>query len=314
MKDHHSAISAKAAGTESRSSNKTVLEKYTALKEYLQGFGNVAVAFSSGVDSTLLLSAAVEALGAANVLAITAQSQSFPLRERDESVAFCEQLGVRQVIVEEDVEHIPGVAKNGPDRCYHCKYALFDDMRRIADENGMNVICEGSNMDDNGDYRPGLIAIAELGVKSPLRHVGLTKAEIRELSKQLGLPTWKKPAFACLSSRVPYGEAIHTEKLARIGKAEQKLVDLGFENMRVRDHGDGEIARIELEGDDIRRVVEPEIAAEVDAYFKSIGYQFVAVELTGYRSGSMNRQIAEDERSKEATVQERYSRGTDRAE
>ncbi len=289
----------------------TAQEKYIALKEYLQSFDNMAVAFSGGVDSTLLLTAAVEALGAENVLAVTAASYFFPLREKDESVAFCESLGVRQVVAEEDVMNIDGVPENGPNRCYYCKHALFTDLKRIAAENGFATVCEGSNMDDNGDYRPGIIAIAELGVKSPLRHAGLYKSEIRELSKALGLPTWKKPAFACLASRVPYGEPLSVGKLERIGKAEQKLVDLGFGNMRVRDHNDGEIARIELEGSDIQRIVEPSVAAEVDAYFKSLGYTFVATEITGYQTGNLNRQIAEDELQKETAEQEKFSRGAD---
>ena len=289
----------------------TVHEKYQALKEYLQSFDDMAVAFSGGVDSTLLLTAAVEALGADRVLAVTAASLFFPLREKDESVAFCEQLGVRQVVVQKDVMAIPGVPENGPDRCYHCKQALFKDLQRIAAENGFTTVCEGSNMDDNGDYRPGLIAIAELGVKSPLRHVGLYKSEIRDLSRELGLPTWKKPAFACLASRVPYGQRITNERLDRIGKAEQKLVDLGFGNIRVRDHNDGEIARIEFEGEDIRRVTEPAIAAEVDEYFKQLGYTYVAVELTGYRTGNLNRQIAEEDRETERKRQESFARGAD---
>ena len=253
----------------------------------------------------------MEALGADRVLAVTAASLFFPLREKDESVAFCEQLGVRQVVVQKDVMAIPGVPENGPDRCYHCKQALFKDLQRIAVENGFTTVCEGSNMDDNGDYRPGLIAIAELGVKSPLRHVGLDKQEIRELSKDLGLPTWKKPAFACLASRVPYGEPLTDAKLDRIGKAEQKLVDLGFGNMRVRDHNDGEVARIELEGADIQRVMEPAIAAEVDEYFKQLGYTYVAVELTGYRTGNLNRQIAAEELEEESKKQESFARGAD---
>ena len=247
-----------------------VHEKYQALKEYLQSFDDMAVAFSGGVDSTLLLTAAVEALGADRVLAVTAASLFFPLREKDESVAFCEQLGVRQVVVQKDVMAIPGVPENGPDRCYHCKQALFRDLQCIATENGFAEVCEGSNMDDNGDYRPGLIAIAELGVKSPLRHVGLYKSEIRALSKDLGLPTWKKPAFACLASRVPYGEPLTDAKLDRIGKAEEKLVELGFGNMRVRDHGDGEIARIELEAEYILLMAGPAIGAEVHEYVKHL--------------------------------------------
>lgn len=288
-----------------------VHEKYQALKEYLQSFDDMAVAFSGGVDSTLLLTAAVEALGADRVLAVTAASLFFPLREKDESVAFCEQLGVRQVVVQKDVMAIPGVPENGPDRCYHCKQALFKDLQRIAVENGFTTVCEGSNMDDNGDYRPGLIAISELGVKSPLRHVGLYKSEIRDLSRELGLPTWKKPAFACLASRVPYGQRITNEKLFRIGKAEQKLVDLGFGNMRVRDHNDGEVARIELEGEDIRRITEPAIAAEVDEYFKRLGYTYVAVELTGYKTGSLNRRIAAEDLEEESKKQESFARGAD---
>lgn len=289
----------------------TPQEKYNALKAYLQSFDNMAVAFSGGVDSTLLLTAAVEALGAEKVLAVTAASLFFPLREKDESVAFCEQLGVEQVVVEKDVMGIPGVPENGPERCYYCKQALFKDLQSIATEHGFTTVCEGSNMDDNGDYRPGLIAIAELGVKSPLRHVGLYKSEIRELSKDLGLPTWKKPAFACLASRVPYGEPLTDTKLDRIGKAEEKLVELGFGNMRVRDHSDGEVARIELEGADIQRIMEPATAAEVDAYFKSLGYTFVAVELTGYRTGNLNRQIATEELAEETKKQESFARGAD---
>ena len=296
------------------SQNATPNEKYTALKEYLQSFDNMAIAFSGGVDSTLLLAAAVEALGADRVLAVTAASLFFPLREKDESVAFCEQLGVRQVVVQKDVMAIPGVQENGPDRCYHCKQALFQDLQCIATENGFTTVCEGSNMDDNGDYRPGLIAIAELGVKSPLRHVGLYKSEIRELSKELGLPTWKKPAFACLASRVPYGEPLTDAKLERIGKAEDKLVAMGFGNMRVRDHNDGEVARIELEGADIQRIMEPETAADVDEYFKQLGYTYVAVELTGYRTGNLNRQIAAEELAEESKKQESFARGADAPE
>lgn len=290
----------------------TTQEKYLALQEYLKSLGSVAVAFSSGVDSTLLLKVAVDTLGTENVLAVTASSGSFPLRERDESKAFCEGIGVGQVIIEEDEMAIDGFAENHTDRCYTCKHSLFADILKVAEEHGKAYVCEGSNMDDNGDYRPGLIAIAELGVKSPLRHVGLYKQEIRELSRELGLPTWKKPAFACLASRVPYGEPITSEKLRRIGDAEQKLVDLGFGNIRVRDHNDGEIARIELEPEEIPRIYEPSIAGEVDAYFKSLGYKFVAVELLGYRTGSLNRTIPKEEFERETEAQQKVSGGADR--
>lgn len=289
-------------------------EKYTALQEYLKGLNKVAVAFSGGVDSTLLLKAAVSALGAENVLAVTASSLFFPLRERDESIAFCEGLGVRQVVLTEDVMAIPGVPENGPDRCYHCKHGLFSEMKSVAAAEGYPTVCEGSNMDDNGDYRPGLIAISELGVKSPLRHVGLYKSEIRELSKELGLPTWSKPAFACLASRVPYGEPLTDAKLDRIGKAEEKLVELGFGNMRVRDHHDGEVARVELEREDIPKLLEPAVAEEVDAYFKGLGYTYVAVELLGYKTGNLNRRIAKDELEEETKAQEKFARGADAAD
>ena len=289
----------------------TTQEKYTALQDYLKELGSVAVAYSSGVDSTLLLKVAADTLGKDNVLAVTATSGSFPLRERDESIAFCEEQGIKQIIFAEDELAVEGFVHNQADRCYHCKHSLFEDIQRIAEENGMAHVVEGSNMDDNGDYRPGLIAIAELDVKSPLRHVALTKDEIRELSRELGLPTWKKPAFACLASRVPYGQVITDTKLERIGKAEQKLVDLGFGNMRVRDHNDGEIARIELDPEEITRLFDPAIQEEVDTYFKEIGYKFVAVELMGYRTGSLNRSLSEEERAKETAAQAKVARGAD---
>ncbi|MBQ8062994.1 MAG: ATP-dependent sacrificial sulfur transferase LarE [Clostridia bacterium] len=290
----------------------TTQEKYLALQEYLKSLGSVAVAYSSGVDSTLLLKVAKETLGVDNVLAVTATSGSFPLRERDESIAFCEAEGIEQVVFAEDELAVEGFVHNQADRCYHCKHSLFEDIMDIAKEHGKAFVVEGSNMDDNGDYRPGLIAIAELGVKSPLRHVGLYKDEIRELSRELGLPTWKKPAFACLASRVPYGQTITSEKLDRIGAAEQKLVDLGFGNMRVRDHNDGEIARIELDPKELPRIYEPQIAEEVDTYFKSLGYTFVAVELRGYHTGSMNRTIPKEEWDRETAAQAKVAGGADK--
>lgn len=290
----------------------TTQEKYLALQDYLKSLGSVAVAFSSGVDSTLLLKVAKDTLGTDNVIAVTAASASFPLRERDESKAYCESEGIKHIIFEEDEMSIAGFSDNNANRCYVCKHGLFANIIDIAKENGMAHVVEGSNMDDNGDYRPGLIAIAELDVKSPLRHVGLYKDEIRELSRDLGLPTWKKPAFACLASRVPYGQKITNEKLDRIGAAEQKLIDLGFGNMRVRDHNDGEIARIELDPGELSRIYEPQIAEEVDAYFKSLGYTFVAVELLGYRTGNMNRTIPKEEIDRETAAQAKVAGGADK--
>ena len=186
--------------------------KLEHLKEYLKGLGSVAVAFSSGVDSTFLLKVAHDVLGD-KAIAITAQSCSFPKRELNEAKAFCEKEGIKHVICQSEELEIEGFSKNPPNRCYLCKKELFEKIGDIAKKNGIEYIAEGSNMDDNGDYRPGLIAVKELGVKSPLREAKLTKAEIREYSKELGLPTWDKQSFACLSSRFVYGETISEEKL-----------------------------------------------------------------------------------------------------
>ena len=178
----------------------TIHDKYRVLQENLKALGSVAVAFSSGVDSTFLLKAAQEALGD-KVIAVTASSCSFPKRELEEAKAFCEKNGIRQIIVESEELDIDGFRQNPKNRCYLCKHELFEKIWEIAKENGMNAVAEGSNMDDNGDYRPGLIAVKELGVSSPLRQAELSKAEIRELSKEMGLPTWDKQSFACLSSQ-----------------------------------------------------------------------------------------------------------------
>lgn len=221
----------------------TIHDKYRVLQENLKALGSAAVAFSSGVDSTFLLKAAQEALGD-KVIAVTASSCSFPKRELEEAKAFCEKNGIRQIIVESEELDIDGFRQNPKNRCYLCKHELFEKIWEIAKENGMNAVAEGSNMDDNGDYRPGLIAVKELGVSSPLRQAGLSKAEIRELSKEMGLPTWDKQSFACLSSRFVYGETINEQKLGMVDKAEQLLLDRDSIRYAVRIHGN--IARIEF--------------------------------------------------------------------
>ena len=263
----------------------TAQEKYEALKDSLRSLGSVAVAYSSGVDSTFLLKTAQEVLGD-RVLAVTAQSCSFPARELAEAREFCRANGIRQVICQSEELEIEGFRQNPPNRCYLCKRELFGKIQEIARENGMNAVVEGSNMDDLGDYRPGLQAIAELGIKSPLREAGLTKAEIRELSLQLGLPTWDKPSFACLASRFVYGESITEEKLAMVDKAEQLLLDLGFRQVRVRIHGT--LARIEVSPEELPRLVEPEVRKTVSRQLRELGFSYVTLDLQGYRTGSMN--------------------------
>ncbi len=221
--------------------NTELKEKYDSLIEILKGYGKVAVAFSGGVDSTFLLYAASQALGD-GAAALTSRSGFVPAREFTEADEYCASLKVKHIVLDTDVLSIPGVADNPKDRCYICKRALFQGFIDAAEKEGISVVAEGSNVDDEGDYRPGLRAIAELGIKSPLREAGLTKQEIRDLSKEAGLPTWSKPSFACLASRIPYGERITPRKLSMVEQAEQFLLDKGFKQFRVRAHESGSAA------------------------------------------------------------------------
>ncbi|MCD8151490.1 MAG: ATP-dependent sacrificial sulfur transferase LarE [Clostridiales bacterium] len=255
------------------------------LKAYIKDLGSAAVAFSGGVDSTFLLKVAHDVLGD-RALAVTASSCSFPERELNESNAFCEREGIRHIICASEELEIEGFSANPKNRCYLCKRELFGKIGQIAKENQIEHILEGSNLDDDGDYRPGLLAVAELGIISPLRVCGFTKKDIRTLSRFLGLDTWDKQSFACLSSRFVYGETITREKLGMVDRAEQLLLDLGFHQVRVRIHG--MIARIEVEPEEFEKLIAEDVCGEICRKLRAFGFTYVTMDLMGYRTGSMN--------------------------
>ena len=255
----------------------------------LSELGSLAVGFSGGVDSTFLLEAAYEVLGD-KVIAVTAVDASMPEREQKEAEEFCKERGIRYVTVHTDPMQEEAYRNNSPDRCYYCKRMIYTQIKKIAEKNGIEHVAEGSNTDDLGDYRPGLRAVEELSVKSPLRDAGLSKSDIRTISKAMGLPTWNKPAYACLASRFAYGEEITEKKLHMIDKAEQFLIENGFIKERVRLHGN--IARIEVPEVDIPRLAADKMRVKVYEKFKEIGFLFVTLDMKGYRTGSMNDTIA----------------------
>lgn len=260
-------------------------EKLKKLREILTELRSVAIAYSGGVDSTLLLSVAREVLGD-KVVAVTSRSETYPPHELEEAKSLARCLGVRHIIIHTEELSIERFSDNPPDRCYYCKRELFEKLWEVARREGLEAVCDGANADDVGDWRPGLIAGKELSVRSPLKEAGLTKDEIRALSKQRGLPTWDKPAYACLSSRFPYGEKITPEKVRMVARAEELLRSLGFRQYRVRHHGS--VARIELLPEDIPRALEERTREKISQGLKQLGFTYVAIDLDGYRSGSMN--------------------------
>ncbi len=260
--------------------------KIQKLKEIFRSMGRVLVAYSGGVDSTLLLRVAKDTLGDKNVLAVTALSPLYPDRELAGAKRLTQEMGVRHLLIESNELEIEGFSKNPPNRCYYCKKELFGELTRLAQKEGFPFIVEGSTSDDERDHRPGRIAIQEQGIRSPLKEAMFTKEEVRALSNALGLTTWDKPSFACLASRFPYGEEITLEDLKKVDDAEDFLFGLGFRQVRVRHHGS--LARIEIYPEEIERFMDKLLREKVVSRLKKIGYHYVTVDLQGFRSGSMN--------------------------
>lgn len=268
--------------------NNEAQNKLSVLKKYIESLGSLAVGFSGGVDSSFLIKVAHDVLGE-NALAVTSDGPSMPRRELEESKNFAKKYGIKQIIFKASELSHEDYTKNPKNRCYFCKKDTFTNVMRIAKENGVNYIAEGSNMDDLGDYRPGMIAAQEVGTVSPLRYAKLNKSEIRELSKEMGLSTWDKPSFACLASRIPYGETITEEKLVTIDKSEQYLFDMGFSQFRVRHYG--ETARIELLPTEMDLLFADNNREKVVEKLRELGFSYVTLDLSGFKSGNMNKAI-----------------------
>lgn len=268
------------------------MRDYEHLKRELAAMGGVVICYSGGVDSTLLAKAAVDALGE-RAVCVMAQSCLNPGYEIDKAVELARELDLNLVLLRADPLSIEEVARNEPDRCYHCKLALFGRVAEIARQQGIEHVLDGANADDASDYRPGADAARELGVRSPLEELGWTKARIREVSRRLGLPTWNQPSRACLASRVPYGTRITHELLNRIEKAEAALRALGFTQLRVRHCGD--TARIELMPSEMDKILGPGVRERVTRELLALGYTYVTLDLIGYRTGSLNEALARNQ-------------------
>jgi uncharacterized protein len=267
----------------------TLASKYRSLRSTLHDMGSVCIGYSGGVDSTLLLAVAVEILGE-RALAVIGRSATYPTREFEEAMRIAASLGARTTVVTTEETDIRKFRDNPIDRCYYCKTELFGKLGGIAADQGIAWIADGTITDDLGDFRPGMKAKKEKKVRSPLLEAGFSKQDVRDLSKHLGLPTWNKQAFACLSSRFPYGMEITKENLARVDEAESLLRDLGFRTFRVRLH-DQNTARIEVGPEEIPRMVEPVTRARILDHLKSLGFLNITLDLQGYRTGSMNSHV-----------------------
>lgn len=272
---------------------KNAMSKKENLVQYLEKLDSLLVAFSGGVDSTFLLALSHQIL-ADKVLAVTESSTTYPSREREEAIKFTKDRGIEHIVFQADETSIAEFVSNEPDRCYHCKKSLSKNLLNIAKEKAISHVAYAANLDDLSDYRPGMDAAREMGIIAPLVDVHLGKEEIRFLSKEMGLPTWDKPAMACLASRIPYGDPITTEKLKMVEEAEDFLADQGFRQYRVRHHGS--VARIEVVGSEINKIAEPELRKNIVEKFRQIGFHHIAVDLEGYFSGSMNRVLKSKER------------------
>jgi uncharacterized protein len=261
----------------------TVTKKLNALRDLLSDLGSVVVAYSGGTDSTLLLKVAHEEL-VQRAMAVTAVSPTLTREEMGHAAHLAAEIGAEHLLIESDELDSPDYVANSPDRCYYCKHLRFDTLRRLAQERGFAHVLDGTNVDDQGDHRPGMRAARELGVRSPLQEVGFTKADIRAASRSLGLPNWNEPSNACLASRIPYGTPITRERLQQIEEAERLLRELGFAQLRVRAHSD--IARIEVPAESL-----PDVLGNRDLIvdqLRKLGFSYVALDLEGYRTGSMN--------------------------